>query len=502
MRVFHHSSRQPCGLESAPRGVPSTVRWAGPAIRWPGLAARLPGLAAIVLCLCLLPASQPVSAVAPAEAARPADPTSFAERPFVVESIEATGNDRTSLETILLYFPLHSGDRVDQQAIIDAVTTLRGSEIFAAVQFFTRPGTERGRLIIVLEVQEKGVEFRLGTGNSDLDGWYLIPAQLAFDNRFGRGERMDLQLKFGYRHLGFLFAFDEPRLGDGESYWGFQAGAYASERVYFFQQAEYRHKVGRGAASVYLGRRFASPWYGEIGMRFETIEADSFATVGQDDEELGLERGDKLPWEELPADVAKAAGRRKRTVLHLDLGLDSRGSQQIAGSPTSGLWGRVRGEGFLQGDDSFFALSLDLRGYQGFLGGVLTGRVRGATVGGDAAFYDRLYLGGLYTVRGFPSQSLTRPGGDLWLWSASCEWRAPLVGDRARPRLAGVLFLDVGDSGSDNHPSLRDVSMSAGYGLRLRVAWLGWIGLDFGIPLSYSPVGESYRAHASIGWTF
>ncbi|MFH1842178.1 MAG: BamA/TamA family outer membrane protein [bacterium] len=428
--------------------------------------------------------------------------TTPATRLLTIQDIEVTGNRRTSQRTVALYFPLHSGDRVDQPGLLDAVARLRASGIFKAVDFYTRPGSERGHLIVVLEVEEKGVEVRFGSGNTSFDGWYLIPAQLAFDNRLGRGERIDLQIKLGYRHTGVAFNYDEPRVGDGDSYWGLRAEALNTDRIYFFSGAEYRHQVASGSGTAYFGRKFGSHWFSELGLKFETVEADSFATVYQDDPVRYRKVGDELPFEALPEDIAKAAGKRERGLVRLDLGYDSRNTTQVAGTPVSGLWGRLRGQGFLQQNDSFLAASLDLRGYQTVPGGVLAIRLRGQVVGDKAAFYDRLYLGGLYTVRGFPSQGLTRPYGDTWLWSASGEYRAPLIGTGARPRLAGVLFFDVGDSGSEAGPAFRNVAMSVGYGLRLRVAWLGWVGLDFGIPLSFSPLDEAFHTHVSIGWTF
>ncbi len=421
---------------------------------------------------------------------------------LVLERVEVAGATRTSDATVALYFPLRPGEPVDQQTILAAVDELRRSGLFESVDFYTRPGSARGRLIVVLEVQEQGVDFRLGTGNTDLDGWYLVPAQLAFDNQLGRGERLDLRLEIGYRRTGLELSFAEPRLGDGRSYWGFRTGIVGTDRIWFFRDTEYRQHVESGGTEVYVGRRFARRWSTEIGVRWERVEADSTATVHVDDEVHGLERGDELPFAELPADVARGVGRRDRSVAHLDLVLDSRGSAWIAGSPASGLWGRLRGEAYLQGDESFGALSLDLRAYRAWLGGGLAVRLRGGLVGEAAAFYDRLYLGGLYTVRGFPSQSLSAPGGDTWLWSASCEFRAPLIGRPAAPRLAGVLFVDAGDSGRDMRPVWRDVALGAGWGLRLRVAWIGWLGLDFGVPLTDSPVHDSFHAYASIGWTF
>jgi outer membrane protein assembly factor BamA len=104
-------------------------------------------------------------------------------------------------------------------------------------------------------------------------------------------------------------------------------------------------------------------------------------------------------------------------------------------------------------------------------------------------------LGGLYTVRGFPSQSLTDPEGSTVFGAASLEFRAALVGRRDRPRLAGVLFVDAGVD--DDEPAA-----AAGFGVRLRVPWLESLGLDLGIPLTESPIEEAFHANASLGWSF
>ena len=47
-----------------------------------------------------------------------------------------------------------------------------------------------------------------------------------------------------------------------------------------------------------------------------------------------------------------------------------------------------------------------------------------------------------------------------------------------------------------------DVSAGAGIGLRLRVPWIGWLGLDVARPLTDSPVREAFHGNASIGMTF
>jgi len=449
-------------------------------------------LAILAAMCCAVPPS-------PAQDAAPAQPSS---RPLVLEAVEVEGATRTTPATVALFLPLRPGDAVDQERLLAGIGALRASGLFATVDFHTRPGAERGRVVLVIEVTERPVEVRLGTGNTDLDGWYLIPAELSLDNRLGRGEQLDLQLRFGYRVAGLALRFAEPRAGDGRTFWGAEAAALGTQRLYFVDGIEYDHRVERARFSVHAGRRLSRFVSAALGLRLETVEADSSAQAHADDAARGVERGDDLPYERLPAGVAAGVGRRERSVVSADLVLDSRDPRLAAGSPAAGAWGRVRLESALQGDDAFGAAELDLRAYRAALGGALAVRLRGAVVGDDAPFYDRLYLGGLYTVRGFPGQSLSDPAGDTWLWSGSLEWRAPLVGDPSRPRLAGVLFVDAGDSGREADPRLRDLSVGAGWGLRLRVGWLGWLGLDLATPLSHSPVDDALRAHASLGWAF
>jgi len=422
---------------------------------------------------------------------------------LVLEDIVVGGNSRTSLATILLYLPVSPGERVDQPSLLAAVAALRGAQIFDSVEFYTRPGSQRGQLVLVLEVQEKHVHFRFGTGNTNLDGWYLVPVKLSLDNRLGRAERLDVAWKFGYRHLGLELDFFEPRAGDRRNYWGSRLYARRTDRAYFHQDIEYHHHVVRNGWEVRLGRLFSGTWTGDIGMRFETVEADSFATAAADDELRGVQSGDRLERHELPGDIVGAVGEsRSRNAVHIDLRLDSRSRDQVVGSPASGLWGRLKLEQVFQGSTSFPTVNGDLRAYQGIGDACLAVRTRVAAVGNRAAFYDRLYLGGYYTVRGYPGQSLSRSGGDTWLWSASGELRAPLIGERRSPRLAGLLFFDAGSSGFGSEPFFDEVALGTGFGLRLRLAWLGWLGLDFGVPLSAGPYDDAYRLHGSIGWSF
>lgn len=427
-----------------------------------------------------------------------------ADRTLVLESVAIEGNTRTSRDVALQSFPLREGEPVDPDGLLDAVDALRAADLFTRVDFRTEPGTERGKLKIVLVVEEKSVELRFGTGYQDLDGWYLVPAELRFDNRWGRGERLRLTSKIGYRVAGLELTFRELQAGDhGQLFWGADLGVFGLERVYFVDGVEYAHPLGRGHLGAHLGHRLGTSWRAEIGVRFETVDADSSARANEDDELRGVSRGDDLPFDELPAGVAEDVGRRKGEILHAEIVRDTRATRLLASTPVSGLWGRVRAEALLRENASSPAFTADLRGYQRIVGIVAAVRLRGGVVGEEAAFYDRFHLGGLYSVRGFPSQSLAPPDGDTRFWTATLELRGPLAGRPDRPRVAGLLFFDAGQGWTSEIPvRAEDIATSLGFGVRIRVPWVESIGLDLGIPISESPVDESFHANASLGWNF
>jgi len=433
-----------------------------------------------------------------------AAPLFAADQPLVIEKIEITGNSRTSESTVYRWLRLEPGDEVTPEELLAAMETFRETRLFDRVEFTSRPGSARGRIVLHIEAREKGAQFRFGAGYQDLSGWYVIPAELRFDNRLGLGEQIRLQLKIGYRTTGLHLLYEHPRFGDGRNHWGFSLYGTGNDRLYFLEGTEYRHNVEEGGAEAHLGRRLTEHLSLELGGGYENVDPDSFAVAGGKNDDREIAGGDELPFGELPADVAAGIDLVQRGVARFDLTWDSRAAGRLAGTPVAGLWGRVRAKGiFPDAGDPYPIVTADLRGYRALFGAAFTAWIRAGAATAVTPWYDRFYIGGLYTVRGFPSHSLSRPGGETRFCSVSIEMRSPLAGGRTNPRLAGILFVEAADGWSvDSVPKWEDVAASAGYGLRLRVPWLGWLGVDAGIPLTESPVKDAFNLNGSIGMTF
>ncbi len=417
--------------------------------------------------------------------------------------VQLEGATRTPLSTVYRYLPLRPGQQIDQAALVDGVAELRASGVFKRVSFFTRPGAQRGQLVLVLEAEEHRLDFRWAAGNTNLDGWYLSPAMLAYDNAFGKGGLLDLQWRVGFRHNGLLLRYGQRNAGDGRGYWGTQLSTFGTDRPYYADGVGFQHLVGTAGLSGVYGKRFNDRRLVEFGLNLEAIHVQDKSVATGYSPDGSIEYEEEISGDALPPAILEAVGRDFRTIVHVDWQQDTRSTVKRAGSPVAGGWGRLKGTFVGQSGRTHLGLQADARIFRNVPGGVLAARVRGAWVGKKAAFYDRLYLGGMYTVRGFATHALSAPGGDTWLCSSSLEYRTRILGDAKGTKLAGVLFVDAGASGSTGavDPYSR-VAVGAGYGLRMRVWWLDWIGLDVGFPVTERPLDQRFQVTASIGWSF
>ncbi len=424
---------------------------------------------------------------------------------LLLETVTVQGAE-VDLNELTRVLGLRTGDAVDQQDLLDAVERLRESDLFAEVEFFVRPGSERGRVELVLEVVAREsrtaqVDVRLGTGVSDVDGWYAIPAEMGFRDVLDDLDSLNLRFVLGYRRSGLELAYVQRDVLGSRSWLGVRAAALNVTRVYFHDGLEIGHEVGRHRLSVAAGRAFGRGWNMQLELGREIVDPKDGAEIYQTDTARDVSDGDDVPLAELPDAISGAVDRRNTSFAEASLVYTALSAREIAHTPASGVRGRMfwRSSTYRSGDHGLGGASLKV--FREGLGGVLGFKAQGVAALSDAPFYDRPYLGGFYTVRGVPSQSLTRPEGAEWLWSGSLEYRAPLTDDTEHPGLAAVLFLDAGRCDGLVAPRGEPVAVGAGWGLRVHTFGL-LMGLDVGYPLTGSPVDESFHANASVGWTF
>ncbi|MBU1701832.1 MAG: BamA/TamA family outer membrane protein [Candidatus Eisenbacteria bacterium] len=419
---------------------------------------------------------------------------------LIIEKIEVQGNLRTSAGRIIAVSGLATGDPATPETIHSAAHRLRSSSYFSEVEVYTRAGTAPGRVVVVFSVSENRPHFRLGMGYEDLSGWYLIPLQLNLDNLTGHGEILNLSARVGWRLSGLVLTYQNISLSDPRRFFELQLKGESVDRLYFLEGTEISQVVSQSG----LGFHGEVPVADHLNLGgwfdVESFEPDSSAEVYRKNEMQDRREGDIVPFEDLPTGIQSEVGRRTLVSIGMSLGIDTR---RGGGLRTRGLWGRTLGEYIFSEKDGFPAWHWDLRAYTPIGSRLqLSARSLAGSVSSKAPFYKRYYLGGLYTVRGYPSHSLSTPEGHLNFATLSLELRAAWIGAAVDPLLTGLVFCDLGTGWNDRWPDAGDISAGIGYGFRLRMPWIGRLGLDIGYPLNPSPVKESFHINASIGWTF
>ena len=114
----------------------------------------------------------------------------------------------------------------------------------------------------------------------------------------------------------------------------------------------------------------------------------------------------------------------------------------------------------------------------------------------------RFYAGGGGSVRGFAYQAVgprradNTPQGGLSIADGSIELRRRLTRDWGL-----VAFVDAGAVGGDNLPTLKDVGVGAGLGVRYNLGFAP-IRVDLAVPVSNRRGGSPFQIYVSIGQAF
>ncbi len=367
------------------------------------------------------------------------------------------------------------------------------------------PGGERGTVVLVVDVEERRASFETGFGYDDLDGWFLTLLGLRVDNSFGTESRFRLGYRFGFRISGIDAEWDQT-LRPGGAY-GLNLRGYLFQRHHLFFGSgptdawggtgwnRFQQSIGNAGIEGSVRRDFGRNARMWVGLKTRAVVPDStFNQQGKDDD-IGF---DDLPDElKLDNDDNVLSGPFLRGVL------DTRDSDNY---PTQGWFGIFKFEAtHNQLSDKFYTkTTLDLRKHFS-LGKhhVWSTRASGGYIADGAPYYERFYLGGNYSIRGFEEWSLSETDGDDAYWLINSELRVPLTAVRGeQPRLTGLLFLDAGQGWSRRVGSTGDVYVGAGYGVRLRLPWIGTFGIDAGIPLTDSRTGDPFWVHALLGFSF
>jgi outer membrane protein insertion porin family len=458
-----------------------------------------------------------------------------------IEKIEIRGNTKTKDKVIRRELAVAPGEVFDMTRVKLSKNRLEGLQYFERVDARPEPGDGPYLKNLVVGVDEKNTgNLTVGAGFSSVDALvgFAEVSQGNFDlfhppTFTGGGQKFRLRVQIGTQRQDYLLSFIEPWFLGRK----LQLGVDLYYRDLNFQSPENIYDEIRAGGRVSLTRALhgdnligtLSYTLEDVGIKlnpgFHGAEFLPVTNPAGPPGGIGLPTGPGGPPPAgnavtIPANVPDAileqVGYSLLSRVGGSLAYDTRNSVLLPnkGQRTEFLTEFVGGP--LGGDQEFYRLDLKTFWYfKGLAPGhviELAGHagVVQSLLDTDVPFYERYYLGGLYSLRGFKYRSvsprqagaptsgpLSEPIGGDTVWFGTAEYSIPII-----ERLRIALFYDIGNVTSNPYNfTLDNFSDNWGLGLRLNLP-IGPLRLDYGIPIHHDQYnGSSGQFQFGVGYT-
>ncbi len=404
--------------------------------------------------------------------------------PYDVESIRIEGNTKTKSIVVLRELVLGPGETFDMTRMEISKLRLDNTRFFEDVNLAPESTNIPGRRNLKVAVQEgRTGNLTFGAGFSSLERAVIFAefSQSNFDifNRRslfqGDGQKFRLRLQLGDQSSEVVLSFEEPWLLERRLATGFTLFRTSSD----FNSAIYSEI--RTGGEVYMRKRLFELVNGQLSYSYQVVEITDISPSA-------------------PPQIQALAGEQSISKVGFVLERDTRdkiinttrGNRvELRADLAGGPWG---------GDIDYY--KLEFRGSQfyplfDFQAQVLAVILRGGVVDAygdsdDVPFFERFFLGGPYTLRGFEYREVgpkdtfnNEPTGGNTYGMLTLEYSADVV---APIRFA--VFYDAGFVNEDSFDfSPVRYNDNFGVGLRLFVGGAP-LSLDFGIPLTSDNVND------------
>ncbi len=398
--------------------------------------------------------------------------------------IEVKGNTKTRDRVVRREMRLAEGDLYNATALRKSERAIQRLGFFEKVHLATqrRPGTDL--VDVTVEVEEKPTgSFSFGAGYSSVDK-IIGMANVSQRNFLGLGYQLALQANFGSTRETYSFTFNNPRVFDTEWYFGFDA--YKSIRSY----TDY-DKFSLGG-DLKLGTSLTEAWKLRGIYRLEEAEVKNVSDTAS-------------------STIRDQIGTTVTSSLTGLLIYDTVDNPWEPHSGTRAEWSVEWAGGLLGGDAAYLKYGFDTSHYQPLWWNHvfhLHGRAGfvHSLLGRDIPVYERYYLGGINSLRGFDSRSIGPRdpatgdviGGDKEVLF-NVEYLFPLIEEA---KLRGVIFYDAGNAWDEGEAFFETgLRQSAGAGVR----WfspMGPLRLEWGYVLDRKPGEDDAQWEFTIGGFF
>ena len=436
-------------------------------------------------------------------------------QPSAVQKIEIHGNVRTKDKVIRRELAISPGETFDMVRVKISQKRLEGLDYFEKVDMQPEPTDPpiAGEKDLIINVKEKYTgNFTLGAGFSSVDSLvgFAEYSQANFDLFHppyftGGGQRLRVRISVGSQRQDYEISFIEPwflnrKLSLGVDLYRHQLNFESPNNIYDETRTGARVSLTKTLGSDFLQGTVS---YGieDVGISLNS----GFQTSGQSQSSNGIFTGQN--YDNVPDAIAEEVGDHFYQRFGTSLAYDTRNSTQL---PNHGQRTELTPE-LSVGDKTFYKLELKTSWFfPGFFKGhviELDGRsaVAQSISGGDVPFYDRYYLGGLYSMRGFKFRNVAprdsnyglpknpipnEPVGGDSFWFGSVEYSLPILEKDGGIGLRFAMFYDIGAVSASSYSFSSSYNDNWGLGIRLNIPHLGPLRLDYGIPITH----DSYNS--------
>jgi len=401
-----------------------------------------------------------------------------------IQRIAIKGNTRTRDNVIRRELKIAEGGVFDSKALRISTQRLQRLDFFEEVNIVPEPAMDPSKMNVTVNVKEKSTgQFSIGAGYSSVDSFMLM-GEISENNFLGRGDRLSLAANVSGTSNRFNLSYTNPHLRDSEL-------SVGTDVFNWFREYDDYDKDSKGGA-IRFGYPIFEKWrgYGSYSYTDTTLTnvSDFASQIILDSMDINVTSAVKFGMVRDTRDRMTGARRGSENSITV----------KYAGGVFGGDAEFTKLEAF---SSWYFPLPWTTVFHFKLAGGQVW-----ENEPGKLPVYERFYLGGMNTIRGFkygkasPIDSVTgdRIGGDK-MWYTNIEYIFPIMDEAG---IRGVVFFDAGKVTADDEDWNLD-SYNKAAGLELR--WLSPMGplrLVWGHNLDPAPDEDQAVRDFSVGGSF
>jgi len=414
-----------------------------------------------------------------------------------IDHVDVGGNKATKTYVLRREITVKEGDIFRSSKIRRSQEKLMNLGFLDDVAIDISPTADPDKVDLAFDVAEgKPGMLTLGASVSSVDGLFG-DVSVQHMNLFGRAQKLALRWQFGARVLDYSVSWTTPWVKDKPISFGVDVYDTRRLRPYGTSTNAYTdHRVG---GRLRLGPRFEDDKYQlNLAYSYEQVNVSNVQDIYQGLIMEGTSTTSKIS--------AELAVDTRDNIWDPTRGWRNSVSGELSGGPLLGQVNLYKGS--LASSFNYKLFSIGdyplVWAFSNRFG--LLGRYGGTA---DVPVYERYFLGGQDTIRGYDNNGqVGPPNGGTVFYVFNTELRFPIARERKRTIIQGAFFFDMGNDWNN----LNDVSMQvgsstnqlktgAGFGIRFTTPAFP-IRLDWGYGFNHKSGEQVSQLYFTIGNLF